>query len=190
MNLSKGYEVEFNEALARAKQWALDVPPFTPSNQPAITDESIEKFRLTAQKILGQYQPEEVSQQCFQITGLMKETLEEIFNVPLTITIGYVSFNQTPVFYTPTDKLNDLLSQPPHFEGVNLHAWLTTPNHEIIDLTFGTTYSIVKDAPETLGVVICQHHSQFTESMSYHPQLVGEEFLLRIAGIAGYFFVN
>lgn len=190
MDLAKGYEAEFNKALARTKQWGLAVPPFTPSGQPAINDVTLEKFRIAVQSILGQYQPEEVSQQCFQIIGLMKEALEEVFEVPLTITLGYVNFNQKPTFYTPLDKLRDLLSQPPVFEGMNLHAWLTTPNYEIIDLTFGTTYSIINNEPAPLGMMVCRHYSQLTNNMTYHPQLLGEEYLFKTSGIADLFLIS
>lgn len=190
MTSQKGYEEEFEAALNRTKQWNLKVPEFKPSNQPAITNVSIEEFRLTAQRILGQYQPEQISQQCFQITGFMKDTLEEVLEVPLTITLGYVDFKHKPTFYTPVDELHALIATAPHFDSINLHAWLTTPNFEIIDLTFGTTYSLVNNDPEPLGMLFCQHYSKFNEYMTYHPQLVGEEYLFKISGISNFFLIE
>lgn len=190
MGLQKGYEAEFNEALARTKQWDLAVPPFTASEQPAINDVTFEKFRMAVQNVLIKYQPEEISLQCFQITGLMQKPLEEVFNVPLTLTLGYVDLEHKSIFYTPIDELKELMTSPPYFEDMKLHAWLTTPNYEIIDLTIGTTYSMIKNDPEPLGMLFCQHHSQFNDSMVYHPQIVGEDYLFKTAGIAEFFLIS
>ncbi|QQE95197.1 hypothetical protein JFB93_04330 [Providencia rettgeri] len=60
---------------------------------------------------------------------------------------------------------------------------MTTPNLEIIDLTFGTTLGVVTNNPNTYGLGYMQHYSKFDERMVYHPQLIGEDYLRRSGGL-------
>lgn len=76
-----------------------------------------------------------------------------------------------------------MLGRKPEIGPVNLHAWLTTGNLEIIDMTFSTTYGIVKNIPELVGRMSCMHHSEFNENMVYHPQFVGIGFLTAIGAL-------
>jgi hypothetical protein len=73
---------------------------------------------------------------------------------------------------------------------INLHAWLTTPNMEIIDLTFATTYGIVNNVPSVIGRCSFQHYSAFNENMVYHPQLVGEDYLKQIGALVVFRSLN
>lgn len=186
-NKKSGYEAEFFEAIRRTKKWNLTVPPFKSETRAYITPEIIEDFRGLVQKILGQYQPEDVSQKRFQITGMMRSHLEDLLKTPLTITLGYVDYNKTSMFYTPIEELKSLLNGGPYFGFMSLHAWLTTPNYEIIDLTFGTTYSVINNDPEPFGALFCQHYSKFNEGMTYRPQLVGDAYLRKIGGLSNIF---
>ncbi|MDD1193724.1 hypothetical protein PT209_27510, partial [Klebsiella pneumoniae] len=73
---------------------------------------------------------------------------------------------------------------------IDLHAWLTTPNLEIIDLTFATTYGIVNDIPSVIGRSSFQHYSEFNVNMVYHPQLIGDDYLKKIGAIVDYSSLN
>ncbi|MGP2734239.1 hypothetical protein [Serratia bockelmannii] len=75
-------------------------------------------------------------------------------------------------------------------ETINSHLWLMTPNMEIIDITFATTYGIVNDIPSVIGRCSFQHHSEFNENMVYHSQLVGEGYLKKSGAFVDFRALN
>lgn len=115
----------------------------------------------------------------------MKDAVERDLKVPLLYTIGYVSFDSGPVFHTEVDQLKAMLDRGTPTSGtLRLYAWLTLPNHESIDLTFGTTYGIVHGVEEVVGNATFLHPSELQGSQRYHPQLVGTDYFRRIGAIA------
>jgi len=61
-------------------------------------------------------------------------------------------YEKRAVFYTSEKGLKSKLGNPMSGVGtINLHVWLTTPNMEIIDLKFATTYGIVNNIPSIIG---------------------------------------
>lgn len=176
------YETEFHEALERTDLWGLCAPYFRATDS-CFVEGNIQKIGTLLQKTLGRFSAEHVSQQCFAVTFFMKEQLESMLENTLTYTLGYVELNQKNVFYTPYEKLKELLINPVTSGPVNLHAWLTTPAYEIIDLTFSTTYGVVNNDPSCIGGMMAQHHSAFTQDLKHHPQIIGEDFLYEIGAI-------
>ncbi|KMZ11842.1 hypothetical protein BHUM_03135 [Candidatus Burkholderia humilis] len=67
-----------------------------------------------------------------------------------------------------------------HIEVLELHAWLTLPSREIIDLTLSTTLGIVRNLPELVGRAAFIHPNDLVGNHSYHPQVLGEDYLRRI----------
>ncbi|WP_230472655.1 hypothetical protein [Gibbsiella quercinecans] len=83
---------------------------------------------------------------------VVQDALEEALQTPLYYTLGYVDCEKRPVFYTSESQLKNNLGNPMSGAvAINLHAWLTTPNMEIIDITFATTYGIVNNVPSVIG---------------------------------------
>ena len=121
----------------------------------------------------------------------VQDALEEALQTPIYYTLGYVDYEKRPVFYTSEKGLKSKLGNPMSGVGaINLHAWLTTPNMEIIDLTFATTYGIVNNIPSVIGRYSFQHYSEFNENMVYHPQLVGEDYLKQIGAFVDFRALN
>lgn len=114
----------------------------------------------------------------------MRAPLEKALGLALTYTIGYINLGDRLAFHTPIERLKQILDRglPIHGE-MNLHAWLTLPSHEIIDLTLATTYGIANNIPKLLGSAAFIHPSDMVGGQSYHPQLVGEDFLQRIGAM-------
>lgn len=177
------YEIEFQNALGRTASWGLQVPNFEPNSKILMDKSGLKSLQILLQNVMGEIPEEGVSQQCFAITYLMKEKLEELFKTELTYTLGYVELERRPVFYTPEKQLKSLIDKPLLNRSFNLHAWLTTPSYEIIDLTFGTTYGVVNNKPEAIGGIAAQHCSLFTDGFIHHPQLIGEDYLSAIGAI-------
>lgn len=177
------YEVGFMEALDRTHSWGVKAPGFAKSSQPVLDEQGLQVLTKEVQEQLGHLDAEAVSQQCFAVTLFLKDQLEERLGVPLTYTLGYVELEKKPVFFTPEEELKAMIGTPLHARPIQLHAWLTTPAYEIIDITLSTTYGIVNDAPECVGRVMAQHYSELTDGLVYHPQVIGDDFLGKIGAI-------
>jgi hypothetical protein len=178
------YEKEFTSAVERTRKWSMDTPDISIRSKPLLTDDKKSAALNVAQKIASEYTAEDISQQCFWYTLLVKKLLEDALESPLYYTLGYVKLNRRNVFYTKETDLKKIIDNPvPGGGGMNLHAWLTTPNMEIIDLTFGTTYGIVTRTSSMIGRCCFQHYTALDENMVYHPQLVGHDYLKRIGAL-------
>ena len=114
---------------------------------------------------------------------MLKAPLERALGVPLAFTLGYVEYNGRNVFYSDTRELKAMLHKGMSSPALNLHAWLTLPSHEVIDMTFGTTYGVVTQTPSVIGRMCFLHPDDMTADMQYHPQVIGEDYLERVGGM-------
>lgn len=185
------YETEFTSAVKRSRNWRLEVPDIKLSKTPFLTGDKAEAALKVIQSIASKHTPEKVSQQCFGYMYFVQDALEEALQTPLYYTLGYVDYEKRPVFYTSEKGLKSKLGNPmPGVGAIDLHAWLTTPYMEIIDLTFATTYGIVNNIQSVIGHYAFQHYSEFNENMVYHPQLVGEDYLKQIGTFVDFRALN
>lgn len=179
------YETELEEAIQRTQAWGLPCPTFPFNTRRLLTPDFIHQIIRCAQRTTGPLEPEDIVGQCFAVHHLIKDAIEHDLKVPVLYTIGYVSFDSGPVFHTEVDQLKAMLDRGPPTSGpLRLHAWLTLPSHEIIDLTFGTTYGIVHGVKEVVGNATLLHPSDLKGDQRYHPQLVGTDYFHRIGAIA------
>jgi len=177
---TSGYENEFQDALERTDSWGLCAPYFKASDKQYIDQNSLQKLAESFKDFLRELHPSQISQQCFAVNYFMQRPLEKLLGTPLAYTLGYVEHNQNNLFYTPEDQLRGRLSTPASLKPIDLHAWLTTPSYEIIDLTLSTTFGVATDNPECIGLIAAQHHSLFTKDLRHHPQIIGKDFLSTI----------
>jgi hypothetical protein len=178
------YEDEFKLANERTHDWGLELPDVGYSSESVLSGFKGADCLRVIQEISSQHTAEEISQQCFWYMLSIKDVLQKTLDTRLYYTLGYVQFNGEPVFYTPKNELRDkMLTSVDAGSAHNLHAWLTTPNMEIIDLTFGTTYGIVNNRPDVIGRCAFQHYSAFDDNMIYHPQLIGDDYLKKIGAL-------
>lgn len=171
------YQTQFSDALKRTKRLGLELPDFTPTPKRYLSGENAADIGRCWIDTFPNERPEAFSGRCFQATGAIQAPLEDLLGIPLYFTLEYVQFEGRPVFHTPTDKLKPMLKQNLSFQPVNLHAWLTLPSHEIIDLTFLTTVGVVNNVPDFIGRACVSHPDDLPEAIIYHPQLVGGDFL-------------
>ncbi|MCG9625398.1 hypothetical protein L1D34_11135 [Vibrio mediterranei] len=143
-----------------------------------IDEKTRSRIYSTIQSQLGQFSAEEVSQQCFGITSLLKNELEKFLNTEIYYTLGYILLEGKPTFHTDLDTLKSYIGQDitSSSRAINLHAWLTTSSGEIIDATLMTTIGVIRKQPELLGGVIASFNESLKD-LSYHPQIIGEQYL-------------
>jgi hypothetical protein len=177
---ARNYEQRFDEALRRTKDWNLAPSVFCRSEERYETPQNLQIFQEVASKYLSHFRAEDVSQQCFTVTAALKAPLEQALGIPLTFTLGYVEYEGRKVFHSTPRDLKTMLRKGMPSLAVNLHAWLTLPSHEVIDMTFGTTYGVVTKTPSYIGRLCFLHPDKMTSDMQYHPQLIGEDYLERI----------
>lgn len=174
------YEGRFDRALKRSKSWGLAPSGFVRTGERFVSEDNLRVFQQVTAAHLSHYRAQDVSQQCFAITAMLKTPLEEALGVPLAFTLGYVEYNGRNVFYSGTSELKTMLKEGIRSPALNLHAWLTLPSHEVIDMTFGTTYGVVNEMPSVIGRMCFLHPDDMTADMQYHPQLIGWDYLERI----------
>jgi hypothetical protein len=178
------YEAELEEAIQRTSQWGLACPAMSFNTQRYLTNDFIGQIVKSAQRVTRHLRPSDIVGQCFAVHHFIKDAIEDDLGVPLLYTIGYVSFGSEAVFHTNLDELKSMLHRGRISGPLRLHAWLTMPTHEILDLTFGTTYGVVNGVKEVIGNATFLHPGELKGTQRYRPQLVGTDYLHRIGAFA------
>jgi hypothetical protein len=180
----KCYKDEFVQAFRTAKEFSLDTPDIEFSSKKFISDERLDKLPQFLVDRIGAITPEMIFVQCFYFHLLARDHLEDFFNAPIYFTLGYVETPEKKYFYHTKKDLKTLLANGMDNPEMNLHAWLTLPSMEIIDLTLpGSIAQARGDKPPKSFGIIANHADQLLNGCKYHPTLVGDDFLVRIGGI-------
>lgn len=177
------YKDEFMLALKRTGDWGLDVPDFEYSNNFVTSEDNLKILSNTLQDCLGDKPYSELSGQCFGFNLLIKEQLEIKLKMKLYYTLGYIFYEGRNVFYSEEQELKKLIKTQIQPGSVNLHAWLTSSNYEIIDITFPTTEAFATNNEKLKGMVIAKHYDKLTKDLTYHPQLIGHSYLYKIGAL-------
>lgn len=180
------YSAAFSKAVHRTRSLGLeiDIPPT--NSQSFMTD--VEQLR-TAGHVIRRYladngrEVSDLAVQCWRANMEIKPLLEEFFETTLTLTFGAIETSPGTVRFAIGEKeLRNLvrnglnLSTP----AVNLHAWLTFPSMEIIDITYLTSYGVVNDKPDLLGMVVTGMPGALNPvDYTYHPLVLGEHFVAK-----------
>lgn len=183
------YEQEFNASLLRTKKWKLNPPAFTSLPGRLLTEDVMPMIQKCWISELDGWGYEDFSQKCFQVTSSLQEPLQELLGVPLFYTLGYVQEDgKGPIFHTEVAELKRLIRNKLPLGHINLHAWLTLPTYEVLDFTLLTTLGTLLDMPDLKGRAVAGHPADFPGHPSYHPQLVGDEFLTQCGLSQGVIF--
>ena len=181
----KKYEIEFFEAVDRTKNFSLNLPQIEGITTKQYLEDTIfeNKLSVFCQEELPTFSVNDISAQCIKIHYDFKKKLEKLFNIPIYYTIGYVQIDDNKMFYNSEESLKELLVQGMLKNTVNIHVWLTLPSMEILDFSFPTTYGKVTGNKNMYGRTIILHPDNLTGGMSYHPMLIGDDFLFKIGAI-------
>jgi hypothetical protein len=171
------YKQEFEIAVARTNKFNLKCPLVVYSQAKVLTSENMGKFPLALRNTIGDVGVEELVAQCISIHHRLSDVIAGIFDVPCYLTIGYVETTDGFMFHQSEDDLEKILKNGINGSSLNIHAWLTFPTMEIMDLSLPTSYAIMKNNDNGLGGVIAAHADDLIDGLKYHPMLVGEDFL-------------
>ncbi|HHO9701221.1 hypothetical protein [Citrobacter braakii] len=173
------YSEEFLKALERTADFDL-APPDGVSEVPGrmMNDKRIRHLnRVLAPVFEGIVSYEQMVGQCMPLHLKARPVLEEWLGCPVYFTLGWVD-DGTPKGVHKFDDamIADKLANGHQDDTINIHAWLTLPTMEIIDLTLSTSFSILQGLKGGEGGVITKKADEIT-GFAYKPMLVGEAFL-------------
>lgn len=172
------YATEWAAAIERSKKFGLEVPPH--EVQPAhryLTDARHAEFPYVVQRGLGDLDFPDVVAQCMSIHYRLVPVLQEWLGCPVLYTIGWVDDGTDKGMFKFDDAfVADKLQNGHSGSTANIHAWLTLPSMEVIDVALATTIAVVQKLPQGHGAVLAKHADEL-RGMAYKPMLVGPDFL-------------
>lgn len=176
------YVERFREAKERTLSWGIAEAVPNETEKKFLSGTVIKKVETWAKKEFRHIPHEAFVGQCMSMTDIAKRDLEHLLDLPLTYTLGCVDLGKGIVFHTPIDELKRIYENRRYdSRGIELHAWLTLPSMEIIDLTLLTTVGCVVGGRQYLGEIIfadpskrlvVQGHPIISE-ITYYPQVLG-----------------
>ncbi|MGO1069631.1 hypothetical protein [Lysobacter sp. CA199] len=180
------YEAAFVAAQARSILWGLRPPAMEPLPVRYASPTAIAAVRWQLHRAIGHLSEDIVTTQRFGITAAVRTMLEAELKVPLAYTLGYVRQNGQRLCCTPIEGLEQMLRTgiAPGAR-VSLHAWLTLPSHEVIDLSFWALFPDLSGAEEREMRSLFMHPDQML-GRSYFPQWIGDGFVRRIGVLKEY----
>ena len=176
------YQGLFEEAVRRTARVGAVAPSVTyAAGRNYLSQEAYDRFPYYVQKAIGDLDFPDVVAQCLSIHYRLKEPLEEFFGCNVFYTIGWVEHQTGRNMLEFDEHYAEQLLVKKHRPGgtVNMHAWLTLPSMEIIDVALATSIGFAQDRPEMYGAVVAKHADELTGGMAYRPMLVGEDYLLK-----------
>jgi hypothetical protein len=104
------------------------------------------------------YTAEEMAVNCVSVSMHLGPVIGEYLGTDAIFTLGYFSVGDRDVYYLDEKTLLDWAENGPQtFPSVDVHAWLTLPSLEIIDMTSGSTLAIIMNIKEARGTAITKH---------------------------------
>jgi hypothetical protein len=171
------YLHDFKEALQRNTRLGLESPFFSYEDTRYLTNDFNAQFPYLILNTFGMLEPKDLTGTCIPIHNQLQTVLNDKLGILSYFTIGYVTLNGRDIYHQTEDSLKRLLSDGIDSRSTNLHAWLTLSSMEIIDMTLPTSYGAINNKNEMLGLDITKHYSELKGDMSYHPMIIGTEYL-------------
>lgn len=178
------YREEFITALERTRKFGLFTPPLAElDTERLLTDRAQGDLALIVNEHFADRYVSDIALQCLSINLQLRDILSDYFGKEVYYTIGDIGLENRRMYEQTEDSLLSMLENGAPGPSINLHAWITLPSMEIIDITFPTSYGQVNDIKEMIGATVALHPSELTGGMSYHPMIIGEEFLYRLGAL-------
>jgi hypothetical protein len=174
------YTTEFREALERTTRLGLRTPPVGFAGGRRLTPETAGRIWPAVEAHIGGVTLDRIKAQCLSFHLEVKQAVERALSCPCYFTIGHVVLAGDSYFQRSEDELKELLKCGVSGPSVRLHAWLTLPTMELLDFVFPTSYAEYNGFPEGRMQTIAEHGDHMPAGISFHPMLVGSEFLIRI----------
>lgn len=179
------YGNDFTAAIERTERLGLSVPSHRFEHGYAWLDQkALDEFPYVVQRGLQDLEVHDVALQCLAINSRLQPVIENWLNCPVIYTLGWIQYDTgSDLFHFDEAFIENKLKRPDSFPGrVNLHAWLTLPSMEIIDISLSTSMGVAQNRPEMCGAVIASHADEI-KGFAFKPMLVGDDFLRKSGAI-------
>jgi hypothetical protein len=190
-NMAEGYVNSFEQALRRTQDFGLQVPDVAFSTKRFLSEAAMEEVMRNIPRWFPSLRAEHLVGQCLTVHANLRSKVEEVLKIPVYLTIGDISFSGERVFGVDDAYLNHLwIKKVTLGDVVKLHAWLTLPSAEIIDVTLTATYlalssqSFERQGNHVAVGAIANHADELKDGMAYHPCIVGADYLHGIGALA------
>jgi hypothetical protein len=172
------YTSEWKDAVARTERHGLDVPPHTLTSERYFSNpKTLAEFPYVLRDGLGELDIADVAAKCMSIHYAMIPVVEAWLGVPPLYTIGWVDDGTDRGLFRFDESFITEKIRSGHKSGsINIHAWLTLPSLEIIDVALMTSFAVAQKKPEWLGSALTKYADDL-QGVAYKPMLVGTDFL-------------
>lgn len=172
------YQDELKEAVSRSHRLGISNQDISLCSERYCSDERLMELISIIDETYGGISMERLLGKCAQVHFDFLGDIRRIFHPEALFTVGYVCSGENEYFKFGESDIENWLKNGINPNKMNLHAWVTLPSLEIIDLTFSATFAYVNKINE-FGIAITKHVSELN-GMSYHPMLVGEEAVFKL----------
>jgi len=179
------YQVLFENAVTRTRKHGLRVPHIDYAPTRLLTDDFHKQFPYKLRDAVGNIGVNELLLQCLSIHHRLLPAMRDMLKSDVFFTIGWMRMLDSDGIVKRLYEFDDDWVATCLKQGTSggptakLHAWLTLPSMEIIDLSIMTSIAIVHELPEGLGGVLANHADELVNGVRYVPMLVGDDFLRR-----------
>ena len=178
------YGALFAEAIERTERLGLGRIPFTRRSDRLLTPKTMDGLGELVRARLKGIEPEHWTENCFAIHNSIAQSATALLGLPAYLTLGDVRSEGKWLCGVDEAKISEMLAIGPHHGAmVRLHAWITLPSLEVMDLTLPTSIGLQENIPELVGSAIVKHVDDLTGGVGYRPVVVGNEFLRRIGAL-------
>lgn len=174
------YAQEFTTALLRSQEAGLSVPACKLELSCRwLSDRAQAEFPYVLRHTLGELDFAEISAHCLSLNLELLPAVSRWLGCEVFYTLGWIDDEtEKGLFRFDETFIQDALRTGHSKDTMKIHAWLTLPSLEIIDVTLFTTLAFAKKQPAMLGGLITRHPDDI-QGMAYKPMLVGDDFLRR-----------
>jgi hypothetical protein len=174
------YADDWAAALERSERLGFSVPAHhVEPDKRYLNARRIAEFLDVVRRCVGDVGAPDVMAECLSMQHQLLPVMAEWFGCPVLYTLGWIDDGtERGMFKFDESFIADRLKSGHKSHVVNMHAWLTLPSMEVIDVTLATTVAIVQGKPEAGGGVVMGYADEFTlRGFSYRPMLIGTDFL-------------
>lgn len=178
------YANDWNSAVERSERFGLSVPAHQlEAGKRYLNPERLKEFPHVMQRGAGNIAVDDLVLQCMSIHLRIAPVVEEWLKCPAIYTLGWVDDGtQKGMFKFDNDFDKEKLENGHKGGKVNLHAWLTLPSMEIIDVSLPTSFAVINKMEKGRGAVMAGYADDY-KGFAYKPMLTGSDFLFK-SGLA------
>ncbi|MDL4860724.1 hypothetical protein NPJ88_000105 [Halomonas elongata] len=180
--MTSTYAQRFQAALDRTERFGLATPAVHPVTQRYLTEQATPALYEVLKEQMAGLGPEHLVARCIPIHRGLRPHVTSVLGCEALLTLGHVETPEQTRFERSEAAYQANLDGTYLGDLNRLHAWLTLPSMEILDLTFVTSMAAVNGwGSQYEGLPILSHADELKDGLAYHPMLVGPAFLAEVA---------